>query len=83
MLRKVYHAVIKALKMSCRTSERVENEARARSGAGKCSCDEAASRTVESQMSSEPCGSRPPYSIYSAGFRDGWPSLNTPFGWVG
>ena len=24
-----------------------------------------------------------PYSIYSAGFRDGWPSLNTPFGWVG
>ncbi len=24
-----------------------------------------------------------PYSIYSAGFRDGWPSLKTPFGWVG
>ncbi len=49
-----------ALKASYCIPEYVENGTRARSGAGKCSCDETDSRTVASQMSSEPCGSRPP-----------------------
>lgn len=43
-------------KMSCWVSKYGENEARAsspRSGAGKCTCDEAVSRNVECQMSSE------------------------------
>ena len=47
--------------MSRCISGRVQNAGRARLGAGKCACDESASRTVASQMSIEPCGSRPPY----------------------